>query len=109
MPLGPCPAVSMDVPPYGLSGTLYGALLNHQSALQALGEAINHPPYQRAPHAPGLYLKPRNTLAACGEPVTAPPGGAGLEIGATPGLLTGRPARRPSAEGARGHVAGYLI
>ena len=109
MPLGPCPAVSMDVPPYGLSGTLYGALLNHQSALQALGEAINHPPYQRAPQAPVLYLKPRNTLAACGEPVAVPPGVAELEIGATLGLVIGRPACRLSEESALEHVAGYLI
>jgi len=109
MPLGACPAVSMDVPPYGLSGTLYGALLNHQSALQALGEAINHPPYRRAPQAPVLYLKPRNTLAACGEPVTVPPGVAELEIGATLGLVIGRPACRLSEERALEHVVGYLI
>ncbi|TLZ46168.1 MAG: 2-hydroxyhepta-2,4-diene-1,7-dioate isomerase [Gammaproteobacteria bacterium] len=109
MPLGPRPAVSMDVPPYGLSGTLYGALLNHQSALQALGETINHPPYQRAPQAPVLYLKPRNTLAACGEPVTVPPGVAELEIGATLGLVIGRSACRLSEERALEHLAGYLI
>src|SRR5207244_12153561 len=109
MPLGPGPAVSMDVPPYGLSGTLYGALLNHQSALQALGEAINHPPYQRAPQAPVLYLKPRDTLAFGGEPVAVPPGMAELEIGATLGLVIGRPACRLSEESALEHVAGYLI
>ena len=109
MPLGPCPAVSMDVPPYSLSGTLYGVLLNHQTALQALGEAINHPPYHRAPQAPVLYLKPRNTLAACGEPVAVPPGVAELEIGATLGLVIGRPACRLSEESALEHVAGYLI
>ena len=109
MPLRPVPAVSMDVPPYGLSGTLYGALLNHQSALQALGETINHPPYQRAPQAPVLYLKPRNTLAACGEPVTVPPGVAELEIGATLGLVIGRSACRLSEERALEHLAGYLI
>src|SRR5256884_1160889 len=109
MPLGPCPAVSMDVPPYGLSGTLYGALLNHQSALQALGEAINHPPCQRAPQAPVRYVNPRNTLAACGEPVAVPPGVAELEIGATLGLVIGRPACRLSEESALEHVAGYLI
>src|SRR5256886_15945523 len=109
MPRGPRPAVSMDGPPYGRSGTLYGALLNHQAALQALGEAINHPPYQRAPQAPVLYLKPRNTLAACGEPATVPPGVAELEIGATLGLVIGRSALRHSEEGALEHVAGHLI
>ncbi len=29
-------AVPMDVPPYRLSGTVYGTLLNHRSALAAL-------------------------------------------------------------------------
>src|SRR5437588_4613347 len=109
MPLRPVPAVSMDEPPYGLSGTLYGALLNHQSALQALGEAINQPPYQRAPQAPVLNLKPRNTLAVGGEPVAVPPGVAELEIGATLGLVIGRPACRLSRERALEHVARYLI
>src|SRR5437660_6581222 len=109
MPLGPCPAVSMDVPPYGLSRTLSGALLHHLSALQALGQAIIHPPYQRAPQAPVLDLKPRNTLAVGGEPVAVPPGVAELEIGATLGLVIGRPACRLSEESALEHVAGYLI
>ena len=109
MPLGPCPAVSMDVPPYGLSGTLYGVLLNHQTALQALGDAINQPPYQGAPKGPVLYIKPRNTLAVGGEPVAVPPGVAELEVGATLGLVIGRPACRLSQESALEHVAGYLI
>src|SRR3989440_1200538 len=109
MPLGPCPAVSMDVPPYGVSGTLYGALLNHQSALQALGDVINQPPYQAAPKGPVLYIKPRNTLAVGGEPVAVPPGVAELEIGATLGLVIGRPACRLSEERALEHLAGYLI
>src|SRR2546429_8732799 len=107
MPLGPCPAVSMDVPPYGLSGTLYGVLLNHQTALQALGDAINQPPYQGAPKGPVLYIKPRNTLAVGGEPVAVPPGVAEVEVGATTGLLIGRPACRPSPERALVQVAGY--
>ena len=109
MPLGPCPAVSMDVPPYGLSGTLYGVLLNHQTALQALGDVINQPPYQGAPKGPVLYIKPRNTLAVGGEPVAVPPGVAELEVGATLGLVIGRPACRLSEESALEHVAGYLI
>ncbi|TLY55996.1 MAG: 2-hydroxyhepta-2,4-diene-1,7-dioate isomerase [Gammaproteobacteria bacterium] len=109
MPLGPCPAVSMDVPPYGLSGTLYGVLLNHQTALQALGDVINQPPYQGAPKSPVLYIKPRNTLAVGGEPVAVPPGVAELEVGATLGLVIGRPACRLSEESALEHVAGYLI
>src|SRR5215469_4781735 len=92
MPLGPCIAVTMDVPPYRLSGTVYGALLNHRTALQAFGDAINRPPYHAAPQAPVLYLKPRNTLAADGAPVAVPPGVGELEIGASLGVVIGRPA-----------------
>jgi 5-oxopent-3-ene-1,2,5-tricarboxylate decarboxylase / 2-hydroxyhepta-2,4-diene-1,7-dioate isomerase len=109
MPLGPCIAVTMDVPPYRLSGTVYGALLNHQTALQALGDAVNRPPYNGTPQAPVLYIKPRNTLAAHGEPVAVPPGVAELEIGASLGLVIGRPACRLAEDSALESVAGYLI
>ena len=102
-------AVTMDVPPYRLSGTVYGALLNHRTALQALGDALDMPPYQGAPKAPVLYLKPRNTLAADGEPVALPPKVAELEIGATLGVVIGRPSCHLSEDRALEHVAGYLI
>jgi 5-oxopent-3-ene-1,2,5-tricarboxylate decarboxylase / 2-hydroxyhepta-2,4-diene-1,7-dioate isomerase len=101
--------VSMDVAPYRLSGTVYGALLNHRSALAALGDALNRPPYQGAPRAPVLYIKPRNTLAAAGEAVAVPAGVAELEIGATLGVVLGRPAFRLAEAEALESVAGYLI
>jgi 5-oxopent-3-ene-1,2,5-tricarboxylate decarboxylase / 2-hydroxyhepta-2,4-diene-1,7-dioate isomerase len=109
MPLGPRVAVTMDVPPYALSGTVYGVLLNHQTALQELGDAVNRPPYNGMPHAPVLYIKPRNTLAADGEAVAVPPGIAELEVGASLGLVIGRPSCRLSQDRALEHVAGYLI
>jgi len=109
MPLGPCFAVTMDVPPFRLSGTVYGALLNHRTALQALGDAVNQPPYQRPPQAPVLYVKPRNTLATDGEPIAVPPGVAELEIGASLGLVIGRPASHLPEDVAIEHLAGYLI
>ena len=109
MPLAPGVAVRMDVPPYRLSGTVYGVLLNHETALQALGEALARPPYNGAPQAPVLYIKPRNTLAADGEPVVVPAGIAELEIGASLGLVIGRPACRLSEHRALESVAGYLI
>lgn len=109
MPLDPRIAVSMDVPPYRLSGTVYGALLNHVSAIKALGEAMHQPPYKAPPQAPVLYLKPHNTLAADGDPVLMPPGIDELEIGATLGLVIGWPACRLAVENALEHVAGYLI
>jgi 5-oxopent-3-ene-1,2,5-tricarboxylate decarboxylase/2-hydroxyhepta-2,4-diene-1,7-dioate isomerase len=109
MPLGPCIAVTMEVPPFRLSGTVYGALLNHRTALEALGNAVNLPPYKGAPQAPVLYLKPRNTLAADGEPIAVPHGVAELEIGASLGLVIGLASCRLSEENALRHVAGYLI
>jgi len=109
MPLGPCTAVTMNVPPYRLSGTVYGALLNHRTTLQALGDAINRPPYNGEPKAPVLYIKPRNTLAADGAAVAVPPGAGELEIGASLGVVIGRPACRLAADRALEAVAGYLI
>jgi 5-oxopent-3-ene-1,2,5-tricarboxylate decarboxylase / 2-hydroxyhepta-2,4-diene-1,7-dioate isomerase len=102
-------AVPMDVPPYRLSGVVYGALLNHRSALQALGDAVNQPPYKAPPKAPVLYIKPHNCLAAAGEPVAIPPGVQELEIGATLGLVIGRTACRLAEANALEHVAGYVI
>jgi 5-oxopent-3-ene-1,2,5-tricarboxylate decarboxylase/2-hydroxyhepta-2,4-diene-1,7-dioate isomerase len=99
----------MDVPPYRLSGTVYGTLLNHRSALEALGKSISEPPYGGAPRAPVLYIKPRNTLASCGAPVTVPRGVPELEVGATLGLVIARPACRLTEDSALEHVAGYLI
>jgi 5-oxopent-3-ene-1,2,5-tricarboxylate decarboxylase / 2-hydroxyhepta-2,4-diene-1,7-dioate isomerase len=109
MLFGSCIAVTMDVPPYRLSGTVYGALLNHRSALQALGDAANRPPYNGPPQAPVLYIKSRNTLASDGEPVTVPPGVAELEIGASLGLVIARPSCHLSLDEALEHVAGFLI
>jgi len=109
MPLSPCIAIPMEVPPYHLSGTVYGALLNHRTALQALGDSINQPPYRAAPQAPVLYIKPRNTLATCGAPVVVPPGVAELEVGASLGLVIGRPSCKLAENRALEYVAGYLI
>ena len=109
MLLGPCVAVTMDAPPYRLSGTVYGALLNHRTALEALGDAVNRAPYNGAPQAPVLYIKPRNTLATDGEPIEVPPGIEELEIGASLGLVIGRPSCRLAADRALESVAGYLI
>ena len=66
-------AVPMDVPPYRLSGVVYGTLLNHRTPGRTLGDALNQPPYNAPPKAPVLYVKPRNTLAAGGDPCPCPP------------------------------------
>ena len=102
-------SIPFEVSPYRLSGTVYGALLNHRSALAALGDAVNLPPYGGPPKAPVLFIKPRNTLALSGEVVRIPAGMPALEVGACLGLVIGRTACKVSEPAALAHVAGYLI
>ena len=90
-------------------GTVYGTLLNHRDALAALGNAVNEPPYKAAPKEPILYIKPRNTWIDAGQPIVVPAGVDAVEIGATLGLVIGRPACRVSEADALSFVAGYVI
>ena len=90
-------------------GTVYGTLLNHRDALAALGNAVNEPPYKAAPKAPILYIKPRNTWVDAGQPIVVPAGVEALEMGATLGLVIGRPACRVDESDALSFVAGYVI
>lgn len=103
------PLLEFDVAPYRLSGVVYGTLLNHEAALQALGEAVHAAPYLAPPRAPVLYLKPRNTLALHGATITVPDESEELELGAALGIVIGRTACRLSAAQALQHVAGYTI
>src|ERR1700688_5221120 len=102
-------SIPFEVSPYRLSGTVYGALLNHRAALAGLGDAVNLPPYNGPPKAPVLFIKPRNTLLPPGEVVRIPVGPPALEVGACLGLVIGRTACRVSEHAAFAHVAGYLI
>ena len=102
-------SIPFGVAPYALSGMLYGTLLNHRSALAALGAAASQPPYKAPPVAPVLYIKPRNTLALSGDVVSIPAGTGELEVGACLGLVIGRTACRVAEAGALDYVAGYLI
>jgi 5-oxopent-3-ene-1,2,5-tricarboxylate decarboxylase/2-hydroxyhepta-2,4-diene-1,7-dioate isomerase len=101
--------IPFEVAPFGLSGAVYGALLNHRSALAELGSKVGEPPYNAAPRAPVLYVKPRNTLAVSGDAVAIPAGMTELEIGACLGLVIGRPACNVSIMEALDRIAGYLI
>jgi len=101
--------IPFEVAPFGLSGAVYGALLNHRSALAELGSKVAEPPYNAAPRAPVLYVKPRNTLALSGDAVAIPAGMTELEIGACLGLVIGRPACNVSITEALDRIAGYLI
>ncbi len=102
-------SMPFDLAPYRLSGTVYGALMNHRSALAALGDAANRPPYNAPPKAPVLYIKPRNTLALSGSVVSIPRGTPELEVGACVGMVIGRLACKVSESQALDYVAGYLI
>src|SRR5579859_3596759 len=101
--------IPCDVVPFGLSGTVYGTLLNHRSALDAVAEEARKPPYNSLPRVPVLYLKPRNTLAVDGAAVEVPPGVPELEAAACLGLVIGRTASRLPEAAALDHVAGFLI
>jgi len=102
------PTAKFDAAPYRLSGSVYGALLNHRLALAALG-AIDKPPYNGAPKFPVLFIKPRNTLIAGGECVGVPAETPELEVGACLGLVIGETACNVQVSEALRSVAGYLI
>jgi len=101
------PILQFDVPPYRLSGTVYGTLLNSVASLAALGDAVNAAPYKAAPKAPVLYVKPRNTLAVDGDRVAVPQAAGQLQVGAALGLVIGRTACRVSEADALSYLAGY--
>jgi 5-oxopent-3-ene-1,2,5-tricarboxylate decarboxylase/2-hydroxyhepta-2,4-diene-1,7-dioate isomerase len=95
-------------PPW-LKGTVCGALLNYAEDLEALAPRMRSPPYLAPPRAPVLYLKPRNTWIGAGEAVALPSSAAGVAVGATLGLVIGRPCVRIRAEDAAEFVAGLCV
>lgn len=108
MPTAIC-EIPFDVAPFRLSGTVYGTLLNHKSALAALGDKAGAPPYKAPPRAPVLYVKPRNTLAICGDTVEVPASAAELEAAACLGIVVGRTACKVSEANGLDHIAGFLM
>ena len=96
-----------------VTGAVYGTLLNDRAALLALGEAMHAAPYKSPPKAPVLYLKPRNTLAGHRARVEIPSDTtgveAGIEVGASLGIVIGRTADHVSIGHAFDYVAGYTI
>lgn len=101
--------LQIDFAPYRLSGTVYGTLLNHRPAYEAIAATMDKAPYKGPPKAPVLYVKPRNTLAFSGDPVTIPVDVPELEVGASLGIIIGQPACRLSEADALLHVAGYAL
>jgi 5-oxopent-3-ene-1,2,5-tricarboxylate decarboxylase / 2-hydroxyhepta-2,4-diene-1,7-dioate isomerase len=101
--------LAFGVPPWRLSGVVYGTLLNDPAALAALGDAVHRAPYKAPPVAPVLYIKPRNTLAASGAQVVVPADAGCFEIGAALAIVIGRTACRVAEADALAHVAGYTL
>ncbi len=99
----------LALPPHRLSGSVYGALLNHAPQLAALGDAAHQAPHKAPPRAPVLQVKPRNTLVGQGAAVVVPAGVAALEVGATLAVVIGSVARRVAEGDALRHVAGYMV
>ncbi|WP_233837516.1 fumarylacetoacetate hydrolase family protein [Paraburkholderia sp. ZP32-5] len=92
-----------------ISGTVYGTLLNDRAALDALGDAVHAAPYKAPPKAPILYVKPRNTFAGHRARVVVPDNAAGVEVGASLGIVIGRTATRVNVEQAGDYIAGYTL
>jgi 5-oxopent-3-ene-1,2,5-tricarboxylate decarboxylase / 2-hydroxyhepta-2,4-diene-1,7-dioate isomerase len=103
------PSIVFEGAPWRLSGTVYGALLNHAPQLAALGDAVHQPPHKAPPRAPVLEVKPRHMLAADGAIVRVPAGMAALQVSASLGIVIGKVACRVAAARAIEHVAGYLL
>ena len=102
-------SIPFDVAPYRFSGTVYGTLMNHRDALEALGASVHEAPYKAPPKSVVLYVKPRNTLAGPGDAVEVPADAPELEVGPSLGLVIGRTACRVSEAQALDHVAGCVI
>jgi 5-oxopent-3-ene-1,2,5-tricarboxylate decarboxylase/2-hydroxyhepta-2,4-diene-1,7-dioate isomerase len=103
------PGLAFDVPPFRLSGNVYGVLMNHRAALAALGDAVHQPPYKAPPKAVVLYVKPRNTLIAPGGGALVFDSGETLEVGAALGIVIGRTTCAVGEGEAMDCVAGYVI
>lgn len=107
VPSAPLPA--LPLPPWRLSGTVVGALLNDAATLAALGDAAHQPPHKAPPRAPVLQVKPRNTLAGPGAQVAVPAGVDALEVGASLGLVMARATCRVAEGDALACVAGLTL
>jgi 5-oxopent-3-ene-1,2,5-tricarboxylate decarboxylase / 2-hydroxyhepta-2,4-diene-1,7-dioate isomerase len=92
-----------------VTGAVYGTLLNDRAALLALGDTMHTAPYKRPPNSPVLYLKPRNTLAGHRARVEIPNDAAGVEVGASLGIVIGRTATHVGIDHAFDYVAGYTV
>ena len=93
----------------GMTGTVYGALLNDRATVARLASSFVELPYKALPVAPVLYIKPRNTFAGEGAVVAIPSTPGAVRIDATVGAVIGRKAARVGQGDALDHVSGYVI
>jgi 5-oxopent-3-ene-1,2,5-tricarboxylate decarboxylase/2-hydroxyhepta-2,4-diene-1,7-dioate isomerase len=90
-----------------ITGLVYGVLLNERDDLDRLAPRLAEPPYKGLPKAPVLYIKPYNTHIGPGATVRVPAGVERVALGATLGIVIGRPACRVPEQHALAAVAGY--
>ncbi|MDB5819049.1 MAG: hpcE 2 [Rhizobacter sp.] len=103
------PPITFGTPPYVLSGTVVGTLLNHRSAIASLAGVAAEPPYKGLPKAPVLFVKPANTLAGPDEPLVVPTDSPQLSYAATLAVVIGRAASHLSPDEAMAAIAGYTL
>ncbi|WP_374668559.1 fumarylacetoacetate hydrolase family protein [Ramlibacter sp.] len=88
--------------------TVVGALLNFQDEWKALEPAMHQEPHFKPPQHVVLYLKPANTFSHDGAAIVLPAGVSEVRVGATLGVVIGRPAARVPEAAAMDFVAGYV-
>jgi 5-oxopent-3-ene-1,2,5-tricarboxylate decarboxylase/2-hydroxyhepta-2,4-diene-1,7-dioate isomerase len=101
--------VTDDAWPAISTRTVIGTLLNFRGALDRLGTQVNQAPYNTPPRAPVLYIKPRNTWTTDGAVIVLPHDVPAVEVGATLGIVIGRPICRVTRANALEFVTGYTI
>ena len=79
----------MSADPWHPAGTVYGVLLNFRNEYDRWQPRMHEAPYKAPPQAPVLYVKTANTRNPDGGTVLVPTGVAGVEAGATIGLVMG--------------------
>lgn len=79
----------MSAAPWHPAGTVYGVLLNFRNEYERWQPRMHEAPYKAPPQAPVLYVKTANTGNPDGGTVLVPTGVAGVEAGATIGLVMG--------------------
>lgn len=90
-------------------GTIYGVILNYQTAIEKYADVFTQLPYKKPPEGPVLYIKPRNTYIGPNMGIPMPYGVEELEIGACLGVVIGKKATRINKTDAMNYVEGFTI